>query len=354
MAIDPPEDEAFAGYNLYEGGGITVQGPAVIVRKAYEGKTAIEAGARVDLVSSASIDVVTQASKYSEERQEYTLSGSHIIGETLVSASYTLSDEPDYTSNTYAFGVSHDLFDKNLTMSFRVARSWDRVGQNDDPSFGWKDFNRTIYAAGLTQSFSPRWLLQINYEISADTGYMNNPYRSALSTGNAQIDEHYPDARTGQAAVIRTSYAFFEETADGPGRLESSVQLDYRYYQDTFDILSHSGKLTVQRYLFPNWLAGIFYRYYQQEAASFYGDRLPVTQVFRARDKELSTFSNHWVGLTVKYKPLQRKWGWFKNPYFKAGYSFILFKYDDFTDPRNGELYSKEANVLSASFGFNY
>ncbi len=354
MAIDPPEDEVSMVYNLYAGGGISVRGPAVIVRKEMMGKTAIEAGARVDLVSSASIDVVTQASKYSEERKEYTLGGSHIFGETLVSASYTLSDEPDYTSDTYAFGMSHDLFDKNLTLSFRVARSWDKVGQNDDPDFGWKDFSRTLYTASLTQSFSPRWLVQFNYEVSADDGYINNPYRSALSTNNALIDEHYPDARTGQAVVFRTRYAFLEETSEGPGRLESAIQMDYRYYQDTFDVRSHTGKILYQRYLVSNWLAGAFYRYYQQDAASFYGDRLPVDQLFRARDKELSTFSDHWLGLTLKYKPRRRTWGWIENPYFKAGYSFILFKYDNFTDPRNGELYSKEANVVSASFGFNY
>ncbi|MFQ5588656.1 MAG: DUF3570 domain-containing protein [Nitrospiria bacterium] len=353
-AIDPPEDEVFTGYNLYQGGGITVHGPAIIVRKALKEKAAIEAGARVDLVSSASIDVVTQASKYSEERKEYTLGGSRIFGETLVNASYTLSDESDYTSDTYAVGLTQDLLDKNLTLSLRVARSWDKVGQNDDPAFGWKDFKRTIYGAGLTQSFSPRWLVQLNYEISADDGYINNPYRSALSLGGAPLEEHYPDARTGQAVVLRSSYAFLAARPEGPGGVGSTIQIDYRYYRDTFDVRSHTAKLLSQHRVYSNWRMGVFYRYAEQSAASFYGDRLPVNQFFRARDKELSSFSDHWAGVSLKYQPPRRTWGWLQKPYFKAGYSMIIFKYDNFTDPRNGELYSKDAHVFSASFGFNY
>ncbi len=357
MAIDPPKDEASIAYNYFSGGGITVQGPAIILKKEMMGRMSIEAGARTDMVSSASIDVVTQGSKFSDERKEIYLGGSHIWGDSLFSGTYSVSDESDYTSNTFSLGLTHDFLDRNVTVNLGVARSRDDVSSNSNPSFGEKAFNRTAYRIGLTQSFSPRWLAQLNYEITADDGYINSPYRSAL-VGNtvqtaAQSPELYPNARTGQAWVIRSTHGFLRDLALGGG-LKSSVQVSYRYYQDTFDVQSHTGKLYYQYRLSPNKRFGISYRYYQQTAASFYGDVLPSSQLFKARDKELSTYSSHGVGFSFRFEPHQKKWGWFKNPYLKAGYNFLMFKYDDFSDPRSGQLYSWEANVFQISLGSTY
>lgn len=354
MSIDSPQDEVSVSYNLFEGGGITVHGPAVIIQKALKGKLAIEAGGRVDLISSASIDVVTQASKFSEERQEYNIGVSNIFDGTRLSTNYSYSDESDYTSNTLSLGMTHDLFDKNFTIDLTVSRAWDEVGKNSDPSFGLQDLNRTNYSIGLTQSLTPRWLAQFNYEVTAEDGFINNPYRNARTTTLAWVPENYPETRTGQAWVVRSSYGFPSGGTDGRGGVSKTIQLTYRYYRDTFDIQSHTGKTLYQQSLSSNWMAIGFYRYYRQDAASFYGDLIPLNQTFKARDKELSTFSDHWIGLSIQYEPMRIKWGWIQNPYLKAGYSYILYKYDNFSDPRNGEPYSWNANVFQASFGFNY
>lgn len=356
-AVEPPQDEVSFGYNFYNGGGVTVQGPAVIVRKDLLNRMSLKAGARLDLVSSASVDVVTQASPYKESRKEYTVGTNLLEGETLIGLDYTNSTESDYISNTFSVGMAHDLFEKNLTLSLRVARAWDQVGKNGDPAFGWKDFKRTLYVAGFTQSLTPYWLIQFNYEVAADDGFINNPYRSVLTTGpvGGTSPENYPEARTGHAWVVRTGYGFSRQSADeGPDKGNSSLQLDYRYYQDSFDVRSHTGKILYQRYFALEWLFGIFYQYHWQGEASFYGDRLPPTQVFKARDKELSRFTDHWVGSSVKFKPKRQWWRRIDNPYIQLSYSFLMFNYDNFTDPRTGELYELEAHVVHTSLGFNY
>lgn len=354
-AVEPPRDDTSFGYNLYSGGGITVQGPAMIVKKALLKRMSVEAGARVDLVSSASVDVVTQASPYKERRTEYTLGTQVLHDDILTGVNYTQSRESDYTSNTLAIGVAHDLFEKNTTLSLRVSHSWDKVGKNGDPSFGLKDFDRTIYAAGITQSMTPQWLLQVNYEGTADSGFINNPYRSVILESGASAPENYPDARTGHAVVLRTGYGFVPDSPDDvvAGR-RSSLQFDYRYYQDTFAIRSHTGKVLYQRYLRDGWLLGSFYQYHSQGEASFYGDRLPPTQLFRARDKELSRFSDHWVGGSLKYKPRGFTWHGLEDVFVQFTYSFAMYDYDDFTDPRTGSLYSLRAHVLHTSLGFSY
>lgn len=343
------------GYNLYSGGGITVQGPAMIVKKELLNRMSVKAGARVDLVSSASIDVVTQASPYKERRTEYTVGADLLHNDILTAINYTKSRESDYTSNTVSIGLAHDLFDKNTTLSFRVARSWDTVGKNGDPAFGEEDANRTLYAAGLTQSLTPRWLIQVNYEGTADSGFLNNPYRSVILESGAPAPEHYPEAKTGHAWVLRTGYGLVPaSTGDVAVGRRSAVQFDYRYYQDTFAVRSHTGKAAYHRYLQDDWLIGVSYQYYRQSEASFYGDRIPATQIFKARDKELSRFSDQWIGGSVKYRPKGFYWHGIGNLSIQFSYSFLIYDYDNFTDPRTGALYSQRAHVLHTSLGFSY
>ena len=354
-AVEPPQDSASVGYNLYSGGGITVQGPAMIVQKQLLKRVSVSAGARVDLVSSASIDVVTQASPYKERRTEYTVGTGILQGDILSGINYVKSQESDYTSDTISIALAHDLFEKNTTLSLRFARSWDKVEKNGDPSFGQQDANRTIYAAGITQSLTPRWLVQVNYENTADSGFLNNPYRSAILDSGALVPENYPDSRTGHAWVLRTGIGLIpKSTGELSVGQRSSLRFDYRYYQDTFAVHSHTGQVEYQQYVLHNWLLGSFYRYYRQSDASFYGDRVPAAQFYKARDKELSQFSDQWIGASVMYVPRGFAWHGLENVAVQFTYSFSMYDYDNFTDPRTGELYSQKVHVLHTNIGFSY
>ena len=64
------EDRADVLYHRYQGGGITIDGPSVLVRKKFGEKFAVSANYYVDMVSSASIDVELTASPYKEERTQ--------------------------------------------------------------------------------------------------------------------------------------------------------------------------------------------------------------------------------------------------------------------------------------------
>ena len=359
-AIDPVKDEVSTGYNYYSGGDLTVQGPAIIVKKDIADRMAIKAGYRVDMISSASIDVVTQASvrSYNENRREYTLGMGLPRGDSNLNLDFTNSHESDYDSDTFSVGMAHDFFEKNTTLNLKVSRSWDKVGKNNDPSFGHQDFNRTTYSAGIAQTVTSRWLVQFNYEMTADQGYINNPYRSALTEDGGYIPENYPGSRTGQAWVVRSAFGLTpQSTGDGEivqRGLPASVQLDYRYYEDTFDVKSHTARLLLQRYLSESWLLGISYQYYYQGDASFYGDTVPAGQEYVSRDKELSRFSDHGIGVSIKFKPASLSWLSVREPFILFAYNFFRFNYDNFTDPRTGQLYSFRADVFHTSLGFLY
>jgi hypothetical protein len=53
-----PDDRADVLYHRYEGGGVTIDGPSVLVRKKFAEKYSVSANYYVDMVSSASIDVM--------------------------------------------------------------------------------------------------------------------------------------------------------------------------------------------------------------------------------------------------------------------------------------------------------
>jgi len=54
-----PEDRADVLLHSYDGGGVTIQGPSLLVRKQFAQRFSVAANHYVDRVSSASIDVVT-------------------------------------------------------------------------------------------------------------------------------------------------------------------------------------------------------------------------------------------------------------------------------------------------------
>ena len=88
LAAVLPEERVDALYHRYDGGGLTVDGPSVLVRKNFADKVSVSGNYYVDNVSSASIDVVTQASKFSDKRTETSLNADYLFDRTMLSAGY--------------------------------------------------------------------------------------------------------------------------------------------------------------------------------------------------------------------------------------------------------------------------
>ena len=75
------DDRADMLFHRYEGGGVTIQGPSLLVRKKIAEKYALTANYYQDMVTSASIDVeVSGASEYKEERTQYSLGAEYLRG----------------------------------------------------------------------------------------------------------------------------------------------------------------------------------------------------------------------------------------------------------------------------------
>ncbi len=346
QAVDLPEDRAETMYHLYDGGGTIASGPAVLVRKSMLDRVSLQAGYYVDSVSNASIDVVTQASKYRETRDEIDLGLDYVVRDTLIKLSTSRSKEPDYLADTFSLDLSQDVFGGMTTIALGFSRGADKVGQHGVD--GWIDSARHWqYRLGATQILTPRWTASANLEAVDDDGYLGSPYRLAR-VFDTFVHERDPRTRESKALKLSTTGDITGEGATN----RSSVRAEYRYFWDTWGVRAHTLELGYNRYFGPNLIGETFLRYYRQEHAIFYSDNFNAETLYVNRNRQLSTFHDVGLGATLTYtlKSVPGKY----DVKLSGAYQFMDFHYADFTDPRNNRPYSFNANivqtVLSATF----
>lgn len=348
LATSVPEDRSDVLYHSYDGGGVTITGPSVLVRKDYKDKVSVYANYYVDMVTSASIDVLTQGSPYTEERTEMSAGIDYLNDRTTLSVGTTQSDESDYKAKTGHVGISQAFFSDLTTLSLGYSHGEDEVGRNylnnGVKETEWVgDAKRRRFNMGITQILTKNWIVALNAESVIDDGFLNNPYRRPryLTGGTDSFGrpvaadiahENYPLTRNSDALAIRTLYYL-------PYR--ASVRLEGRAFTDSWGIDASHYEF---RYIHPYQDKYIFEfkaRTYSQGKADFYqdifDDRDPLADTdeaeFRARDKELSNFASINIGIGVTYD-LQKTWHFINKQTVSFFFDTMRFNYEDFRDAR--------------------
>jgi hypothetical protein len=334
-----PEDRTDMMYHSYSGGGVTVDGPALLVRKSVGDSVSLYGRYYVDTVSSASIDVVTTASPYVDKREEYQVGMDYLHGNTLMGMSFSNSKESDYIADTFNLNISQDLFEGLTTVSMGYSQGYDTI--QPVKSTDIYDINRYKYRLGLTQVLTPTVQMGVSYEGIAEEGYLNNPYRYARVQG-VLVPERYPGSHDSQALAVRLIKGISSDSR----AVGESIRGEYRYYRDNWGITSNTLAFAYQRYFGANLLGEVHYRYYKQSAATFYSDNFSTEMTYMARDKLLSAFTDNSLGIKVTWYFLNGKYYFVDRMSLNFAYDYIDFNYDNFTDVRTGQPYSFGANVL--------
>lgn len=339
-AAELPEDRADLMYHRYDGGGVDAQGPALLVRKSLLGKVSLFASYYADIVSNASIDVVTTASPYDETRKEYGVGFDYAVRDTLITVAASHSSEPDYVADAFSIDVTQEVFANMTSVSLGYTYGADDVGRKDEGFFDRARHWR--YRAGLTQILTPRWLASANFEVVSDDGFLGSPYRAARVFG-AAVPERLPRTRSSRAVKVRA----VGEVA--PGWV---VNGGYRYFWDNWDIAAHTFDLGVSRRFGEKWLVDGYLRAYRQEGALFYADNAASETLYVTRNRQLSTYNGAAVGAKAS-------WSWLKAPgrydvRLNGALEYGKTDYSDFTDVRTGSLYSYNATVLQLFISANY
>jgi len=332
-AVDLPADRAEGMYHVYQGGGVTATGPALLVRKSLLDKVSLSGSYYVDAVSNASIDVVTTASPFKENRTAYELGLDYAYRDALVSLSTSSSTEPDYTANAVGIDVSQEVFGGMTTVALGYTRAVDKVSKKGAPEF--KDSAKHWqYRVGVTQILSPRLLGSANLEVVSDDGYLGSPYRVARVFG-AAVPERNPRTRTSRAIKLRLI---------GDLGQRNAARGEYRYFFDTWDVKAHTAEVGYSRYIGENWLADGFVRVHSQSAALFYADNASVETAYLTRNRQLSAFRSLGIGGKLSY--LAKKVPGRYEVKLNGAIERVRFDYSDFTDLRSGGNYRFDANLF--------
>ncbi len=355
-----PDDRADVLYHLYDGGGVEIDGPSILVRKKVGNSVSLVANYYVDMISSASIDVVTTASPYTEERTQWSLGMDYLHGNTTMRFNYTTREESDFDAETFAFSVSQDMFGDLTTLTLSYALGDDLVRKVDDPTFE-EPLDRQIYGVGVTQILTKNLITALNFETITEEGYLNNPYRVVRyfdpATGGYLFEgELYPNTRTSNALGLRARYFL-------PYR--AAVEGEYRYFTDTWDIDGHTAAVT---YIHPwgDWTFTGKYRYHDQTGAHFYRDLFPGPEFtnFRGRDKELSELTSHTFTMQAAYEFINDDGndalGFIKRAKVTASINMLTVDYHEFSDLTAGApigsepLYKLDADIFQIYFSIFY
>jgi hypothetical protein len=331
-----PDDRADVLYHNYDGGGITIQGPSVLVRKKVGDSLSFSASYYEDLISSASIDVKLSASPYHETRKQEGFSVDYLHGKTIYTAGYIHSREPDYSSNTAYYSISQSMFGDLTTVTFGFRRGWDDVFRDvkvngviqNDPTFQRQADHRG-YSLSVSQILTRNAILDLNFEAITDQGYLQSPYRKIRyfdpTVPGKQFtlaDQIYPGTRTSTAASADLKYYL-------PFR--AAVTGLYRFYNDTWGITGHTVEVDYTQ-PYRHFIFDGSIRYYRQNNANFYSDLFPRADYsnFEARDRELAAFHSISLGFGAAYEfhvPYAR---WINKSSLNFHFNHLMIDYSDF------------------------
>lgn len=275
----------------------TISTSTIAARALIKERGQLEARYLVDVVSSASVDVVTAATgRFIDIRHEVTAGGGYRDGTNSIAASYIYSRENDWWSHTVNLGGARDFLQHNLTLGLGGSIVLNDVGRSHDQNFH-RSLN--VYGVGVSAGYTAtrRDLLQFSYSFSYLAGYQASPYRYVIyvddSGFRASEPEHVPDARQRHALVVRWNRHLLRNTA---------LQLHARGYYDDWEVASGTlgGELL---FGVGRWVLAPRLRGYVQRHAGFYQPLYMGRSNFMTFDRELSTFIDGFLGFRA---------GWFR------------------------------------------
>ena len=212
-----------------------------------------------------------------------------------VGIGYYVSHESDYFAQQVRGSLRKGFANDNTTVSLGASYGWDAIEPlADDDSATLDDHQNTVHGnVGLTQLLSPTTVVRFGAELTKVTGLQHNPYRNVYAGGGPQPELH-PDERLRRDVFVKLNQYLANR---------SSVKLLYRYYQDDWDVNSHTLGVRLNQYVTRNIVVRYRYRYYDQTAASFFRPEYESTEGidgYRTGDYRLQPLTSHLFGTRLE------------------------------------------------------
>jgi hypothetical protein len=225
------------------------------------------------------------------------------LGLHELTPSIAYSTESDYVSWSGALNYSVALNNKNTTLSAGWAHDADNVR---DDKFIWEEKTTDAFFLGVVQLLSPKSYLTINGSLSAEHGYLADPYRGVMAATNSlQLNPDDPALIPEKRPRHRTSELLFASWTQSVAPLDGSAELSYRLFHDSFGILAHTVECDWHQRIGKSLVVSPVFRYYLQSAADFYYVLVPDANALPAvysSDYRLSHLESFAAGLNVTWR----------------------------------------------------
>jgi len=202
-----------------------------------------------------------------ETRDEKAASVSLYKGLNTHSFGFVSSQENDYSAQAYNYDFARDFNQKNTTLSTGLSWSNDRIFPNQslplhqniaDGIDTAKKRSQSAYI-GISQNINIRTIAKFGVSFTTLSGYLSDPYK---------LYDRRPDSRS--QTVVSTGLRYFSSEQ------QTAYHLDYRYYQDDWELTSDTFSFKAYINLINNWQIAPGLRYYSQRGASFYSAYQPA------------------------------------------------------------------------------
>lgn len=195
------------------------------------------------------------------------------------------SGEDDYVSRSGLLEARILTEDKNRTLAFGISPNFDSIYSTNNPSLDEERDTWNLFF-GITQVINPNSIFQGNLALSTADGYLFDQYKLA---------DLRPRSRDAWSLVLRHNH-FFPTT-------EGALHSDYRYFNDSWGIDSHTFSFQWYQPLGSSWMVRPGIRLYSQSEAQFFNAEFPPLEAerFYSTDQRVGEFGSLSVGLKVEY-----------------------------------------------------
>jgi len=293
-----------AGVAIYSNDdGLQIISPHSTVRQPVARGWAIDGGFKADLITAASVDVITAATPaISEKRYEGRLGVQGELGRLRTSAGYTTSIEQDTHTHMIDVAGEVDLLQRNLTLKLGLAAGMDSLGLRDLSTDFWRDRTTMRLDAVATQILGRSTVASFAYTGQYMQGLLASLYRRVplfprdeelRVLGNLQwTAERHPEQRTRHGFTVTGKHALTSWLFTG---------LRWRGYLDTWAMRSHEGEVSVGVDLGRGFTVELAERLYWQSRVSFYRAIYTVNRDYITRDRRLGGMLSNIAKLDVRW-----------------------------------------------------
>ncbi len=259
-----------------------------------------------ELAENGTVDVVMSGASIDEHRTDVIGNLGYYYSGGSVAATVGMSTEDDYESTSFGLSTEKEFHNKQTVLGGGFSVSEDTINPEDsallynrvNPILPGESASKDTFSAYVSVSrvLSPSTQILTGISYTKKSGYLHDAYK--------RVDQR-PDERS--------QYTFNLSARQYVKNLKAALHLDYRYYDDTWGIQSH----TLTGAIYKNWerLQVVpFGRYYVQSEAVFYqpyqptypNNGVPIEYNYFANDARLSDYGavSGGVKLVLKYKPI--------------------------------------------------